>query len=1100
MWLADTSIKRPVSATMFLMALVVLGIVSYPSIGVDLYPKVDFPIVNVTTRLKGASPEIMDIDVTDKIEESINTINGVKTLSSQSVEGVSVVTVEFVLERNIDLAVQDVREKISVIRSKLPTDIDEPIIEKVDPDATPVLWLSLSGTRTIGELSTYADEVLKEKLQKVSGVGAINLGGLRLRQVRIWLDQNKLQAYQITANDVIQSLARENVELPGGRIESASKEYSIKIKGEFPRIPDFNDLIITYFRGAPVRIRDLGRAEDGLEERRSIARLNGQTAVGLGIQKQSGTNTVEVIDLVKKELQKVEKTLPPGMNISISFDQSRFIKTSINEVQNHLIIGGLLAVFAVFLFLKNVRTTVISALALPISVISTFFLINMFGFTFNNMTMLGLTLSIGLLIDDAIIVIENIYRNIEGGMKPREAASFATAEIGLAVLATTMAIVAIFLPVAFMKGIIGRFFLQFALTVVFAVLVSMIISFTLTPMLSSRYLKAHGTGSPQPESKRFRRIYAPVKRIGDRLENYYDQMEVKYRGILEYCLNRRKTVLVLALAVFILSILMTRFIGKEFVPQEDQSQFIVRLEAPVDYSVDSTDQLFRKAETIVKDIPEITRLYYSQGYGRFRQINKAVFFITLSPKKERNRSQQDIQAQIRKQLAQIPGLKASAENISLIGGGQRNVPIQYSIRGMDMDGLQRYAKQITEEFARLPGIVDVDTSLEQGKPEVKIYIDRDKAADLGVNIATIAEAINFLIGGEVDVTKYKDEAKGRRYDVRARLEPENRMNPADIGRIYVRSKDGRLVELSNVVKMVEGGGPSVINRVDRQRAVTVFANLEKKPMGQAMSELNAITARVLPSDFTAAYKGQADVMQESFQYLLFAIMLGVIMAYMILAAQFESFVHPFTVLLSMPLSFIGAFGALWMTGKTLNIFSFIGLILLMGLVKKNAILLVDYTNTLRARGVNRREAILEAGPVRLRPILMTTVAMIFGMLPVALGVGEGAETRSPMGVSVIGGLLTSLFLTLVVVPAAYDLFDDGQEWIRKGEYRKLASRQYWARRIRQIPDLLKKIRQAPQALRQLWTCFKQAPGLVMSLGAKIAGLIKRKSGGNPTGA
>ena len=411
---------------MFLMALVVLGIVSYPNIGVDLYPKVDFPIVNVTTRLKGASPEIMDIDVTDKIEESINTINGVKTISSQSVEGVSVVTVEFVLERNIDLAVQDVREKIAVIRSKLPTDIDEPVIEKVDPDATPVLWLSLSGDRTIGELSTYVDEVLKEKLQKITGVGAINMGGLRLRQVRIWLDQNKLQAYQITANDVIQALGKENVELPGGRIESASKEYSVKIKGEFPLVPDFNDLIITYYKGSPVRIRDLGRAEDGLEERRSIARLNGETAVGLGIQKQSGTNTVEVVDLVKKELQKVEKTLPPGMKISVSFDQSRFIKTSINEVQSHLIIGGMLAVFAVFLFLKNVRTTVISALALPISVISTFLLINMFGFTFNNMTMLALTLSIGLLIDDAIIVIENIYRHIEGGMTPREAASFAT--------------------------------------------------------------------------------------------------------------------------------------------------------------------------------------------------------------------------------------------------------------------------------------------------------------------------------------------------------------------------------------------------------------------------------------------------------------------------------------------------------------------------------------------------------------------------------------------------------------------------------------------------------------------------------------------------
>ncbi|HET6490486.1 MAG TPA: efflux RND transporter permease subunit [Syntrophales bacterium] len=1097
MWLADTSIRRPVTATMFLMALVVLGIVSYPNIGVDLYPKVDFPIVNVTTRLKGASPEIMDIDVTDKIEESINTINGVKTISSQSVEGVSVVTVEFVLERNIDLAVQDVREKISVIRSKLPTDIDEPVIEKVDPDATPVLWLSLSGDRTIGELSTYVDEVLKEKLQKITGVGAINMGGLRLRQVRIWLDQDKLQAYQITANDVIQALGKENVELPGGRIESASKEYSVKIKGEFPLVPDFNDLIITYYKGSPVRIRDLGRAEDGLEEMRSIARLNGETAVGLGIQKQSGTNTVEVVDLVKKELQKVEKTLPPGMKISVSFDQSRFIKTSINEVQNHLIIGGLLAVFAVFLFLKNVRTTVISALALPISVISTFLLINMFGFTFNNMTMLGLTLSIGLLIDDAIIVIENIYRNIEEGMKPREAASFATAEIGLAVMATTMAIVAIFLPVAFMKGIIGRFFLQFALTVVFAVLVSLIISFTLTPMLSSRFLKAHQEGNPQPESRHFRKVYRFMKRMGDWLEQYYDRLERVYRQFLSFCLNWRKSVLTSALGIFILSIMLTGFIGKEFVPQEDQSQFIVRLEAPIDYSVDAANRLFGQAEAIVKEIPEITRLYYSLGYGRFREINKAIFFITLSPKKERNRSQQDIQAVIRKQLAVIPGLKVSAENISLIGGGVRNVPIQYSIRGSDLDELQKHTRKIADEFAKLPGIVDVDTSLERGKPEVKVYIDRDKAADLGVNIATVAEAINFLIGGEVDVTKYKDEAKGKRYDVRARLEPQNRTNPTDIGRIYVRSRDGRLVELSNVVKMVEGGGPSVINRVDRQRAITIFANLEKKPMGQAVTELNAITARTLPSDFTASYKGQADTMQESFQYLMFALMLGVIMAYMVLAAQFESFIHPFTVLLSMPLSFIGAFGALWLTGKTLNVFSYIGLILLMGLVKKNAILLVDYTNTLRARGVNRHEAILEAGPVRLRPILMTTVAMIFGMLPVALGVGEGAETRSPMGVSVIGGLLTSLFLTLAVVPAAYDLFDDGQEWLKRGEFRKLATREYWKMRIEQIPELMKKIRQAPQAVRLLLTYSKQVPGFLLMSGKKMAGRIKGKLSGTP---
>ncbi|MBM4270734.1 MAG: efflux RND transporter permease subunit [Deltaproteobacteria bacterium] len=1031
MWLADTSIKRPVFATMFIMALIVLGIVSYPDIGVDLYPKVDFPIVNITTKLKGASPEVMDIDVTDKIEEVVNTINGVKTITSQSVEGTSIVSVEFVLERDIDLAVQDVREKVSTIRSKLPTDIYEPVIEKVDPDANPVLWINLSGNMPVRDLSTYVDEILKVQLQKIPDVGAIRMGGLRLRQVRIWLDPDRLRAYEIAPSDISQALQRENVELPGGRIESASKEYSVKIKGEFPQVSDFNDLIVAYYKGAPVRIRDVGRAEDGMEERRSLARFNGVPAVGMGIQKQSGTNTVEVIERVKKEIEKIRKTLPPGMNINIAFDQSTFIKRSINEVQHHLIMGGFLAVVAVFLFLRNIRTTLISAIALPVSVIATFTLIKFSQFTFNNMTMLALSLSVGILIDDAIIVIENIHRHIEEGMAPREAASFATSEIGLAVMATTFAIVAIFLPVAFMKGIIGRFFLQFAYTVVFAVMVSLIVSFTLTPMMASIMLKPHDKKTAEHGVRTGR--FAFVYRMGDFIEGIYKGIERTYRELLGVSLQHRNMVLIAALIIFIVSLFMTRFMGKELVPPEDQSQFIVRLEAPIDYSIDMADELFRKAEDALKEFPEVKAYYYSLGYGRTQEINKAVFFTTLKSKRERKKSQDQIMTELRRKLKQIPGLKSSAENVSLIGGGVRTVPIQYSVRGPDLGVLQNYTRQIVAEFSQLPGVVDVDTSLEAGKPELKVFIDRDKAADLGLNVATVAEAVNLLISGEVDVTKYKDEARGRRYDVRVRLNPESRMNPDDVGRLYVRARDGRLVDLANVVSIKEGGGPNIINRVDRQRAITVFAGLEKKPLGQAKGELDAIAANVLTPEYTPKYKGMADTMAESFQYLMFALILGVIMAYMVLASQFESFIHPFTVLLSMPLSFIGAFGFLILTGKTLNIFSFIGLILLMGLVKKNAILLVDYTNTLRERGMTRREAILQAGPVRLRPILMTTFAMIFGMLPVAVGLGEGAETRSPMGIAVIGGLLTSLFLTLVVVPAAYDLFDDWQEMIKRSK-------------------------------------------------------------------
>ncbi|MDQ1277005.1 MAG: hydrophobic/amphiphilic exporter (mainly bacteria), family, partial [Thermodesulfobacteriota bacterium] len=491
MWLADTSIKRPVFATMFIMALVILGLVSYPEIGVDLFPKVEFPIVNINTRLKGASPEIMDIDVTDKIEESVNTINGVKSISSTSAEGISTVTVEFVLERNIDLAVQDVREKISLIRSKLPTDVMEPIIQKVDPDANPVFYMTLTGQKSIRDLSTYADEVLKDQLQRISGVGALRFIGLQLRQVRVWLDAEKLRAFQVAPSDVMTALAKENIEIPGGRIEAETKEYSVKVKGEFPSIREFNDLIVAWYRGASVRIRDIGRADDGMEDRRTIVRFNGVPAVTIGIQKQSGTNTVEVVNRVKSEIEKIRKTLPPGMVIHAAFDQSTFITRSIKEVQNHLVIGGMLAVVAVFIFLRNFRTTLISALALPISVIATFTLIKAFDFTFNNMTMLALSLSVGILIDDAIIVIENIYRHIENGMEPREAASFATSEVGMAVMATTLAIVAIFLPVAFMRGIIGRFFMSFAFTVVFSVMVSLLVSFTLTPMLASMMLKLH---------------------------------------------------------------------------------------------------------------------------------------------------------------------------------------------------------------------------------------------------------------------------------------------------------------------------------------------------------------------------------------------------------------------------------------------------------------------------------------------------------------------------------------------------------------------------------------------------------------------------------
>jgi len=1032
MWISDTSIKRPVFATMVIMALVILGLVSYSEIGVDLFPKVDFPIVSITTILKGASPEVVDIDVTDRIEEAVNTINGVKTITSTSSEGFSNIIVEFQLERDIDLAVQDVREQIAAVRRTLPDDIDEPVIQKVNPDSTPVMWLNLTGEKSIPELSTYADEILKEQLQRIDGVGSLWLGGLQKRQIRIWLDREKLKSFGIGPAEVAAVIGLENMELPGGRIESQTKEYSVKVKGNLRSAAEFNDLVIANYQGSPVRIRDIGRAEDGVDDQRTYTQFNGQPCVGIGIRKQTGTNTVQVIDRVKKELDRINRTLPPGMKINTAFDQSIFIKDSMNQVQHHLIIGSILAVIAVFIFLRNIRTTLISAVALPVSIIATFTLIRAFGFTFNNLTMLALTLSVGILIDDAIIVIENIYRHIEEGMSPREAASFATSEIGLAVMATTLAIAVIFLPVAFMKGIIGRFFMQFALTVVFSVGVSLLVSLTLTPMLSSIFLK--------PRHEHERTTNGLLKRIGDMLERWYKKTEDTYRPILAFSVDHRGGVLMATLVLFILSMYMVKFIGKEFVPPEDQAQFIVRLEAPIDYSFSHANELFRQAEKIVSKRPEVVGAFFAQGLGQggSGQINKAVIFTRLVPRNQRELKQHDIMAELRKSLNVIPGLKATTEMVSMLGGGIREVPIQYTISSGDFENLQKYTKQVMKELARVPGIVDVDTSFEAGKPELKVYIDRDKAAEMGVSVASIAEAVNLLISGEDEITKFKDETRSRRYDVRMRLNPSDRVDPNDLGRIMVRARDGRMVELSTIVSVVEGGGPTSISRYNRQRSIWVFANLEKKPLAEAMDTLNTISARILPPGYNTAYVGQAETMAESFKYLLFALMLGIILAYMVLASQFESFLHPITVLLAMPLSFIGAFGALLITGKTISIVSFIGLILLMGLVKKNSILLVDYTNTLRERGMSRREAILQAGPVRLRPILMTTFAMIFGMLPVALGIGEGSDIRSPMGVIVIGGLLTSLFLTLAVVPAAYDLFDDWKQRLKRRIWKETA--------------------------------------------------------------
>ncbi|MCX7918702.1 MAG: efflux RND transporter permease subunit [bacterium] len=1007
MKLAEVSINRPVFTTMVILALIVFGLVSLQLLGIDLFPNVDFPMVTVTTILPGADPETMETRVTDVIEEAVNTLSGIKTLRSSSSEGVSMVFIEFELEKNVDVVAQDVRDKVASIRSELPKDVEAPIVDKLDLQSSPIIGLTLSGDKSVKELTRFADKVVKERLQQIIGVGGVKIVGGRDRQIRVWLNANKMEAYQLSAPEVVMALGSENVDIPGGRIESEVRELVVKTKGEFESPTAFNDLVLTYRNGFPIKLKDIATIEDGEEDERSLSLLNGQRAVALLIRRQSGTNMVQVAHRVKAEIKKIQESLPPGMHMEIAQDMSTYTEESVRDIRFHIIFGGLLAIAIVFVFLRNIRTTLISAVAIPTSIIATFSFIKAMGFTLNMMTLLGLSLSVGMLIDDAIVVLENIYRHREEGMEQKEAARFGTAEIGLAVMATTFSIVAVFVPVAFMRGIVGRFFYEFGLTVTFAVLVSLFVSFTLTPMLSSRYLK----------------MVTQHNKAFIILENFFNALDTNYRKLLTYALSHRRLVIVSAIIIFIGSLGLTLFIGKEFEPPYDRGEFNIVVRTPLGSSLAETARIVQTIEQQVKQYPEVKYLFTTIGGGEQERVDQGTIFVKLIDRDKRKRSQQELMQLVREQFKIQNSVKISVEEAERIGAGFRAAMVQFNIRGPNLQELQLISNRIIAELKDTPGFVDVDSSFESGKPELRIYIDREKAADLGVSVGAIASTIQTLIGGQ-KATDYKEA--GDRYEVRVRLEAVDRQKASDINRLIVKNKDGKTIQLVNVVKIEEGTGPVEIQRQNRQRQITVLSNLVPgKPLGTAVQEVKAIADKIgIPPGYTTDFTGMAEIMAESFTNIGFALVLAIIVVYMILASQFESFIHPFTIMLSLPLSIVGALGALLLTGKTLNIFSLIGIIMLMGLVTKNAILLVDYTNTLRKRGMERNEALLKAGPVRLRPILMTTAAMIFGMLPIALGLGSGGEIRSPMAVCVIGGLITSTMLTLIVVPVVYTILDD----------------------------------------------------------------------------
>ena len=1000
---------------MMILALVVFGAVSYLRMGVDLFPDVDIPVVTVTVPYEGADPETVETEVTDVLEEAVNTISGIKTLRSESGEGLSQVFIEFELEEDIDVVSQDVRDKVAAIRSELPRDIESPIVEKFDPDSSPILAIVLSGPASIRDLTDYADNTVKRRIEGVPGVGNVRLVGDREREVRIWLRADALRARGLAAQDVIDQLREENVEPPGGRVENDRRELVVKTKGKIAEVAQFEDLVVAYHNGAPVRLRDVAWVEDGLEDFRSFARLDGNRAVSLLIRRQSGSNILAVADTVKQRLDKLRGQLPPGYQLTVAQDLSRFVADSFNEARGELLRGGILAVAVILLFLRNIRGSMVAAITIPTTVIATFTFMGIMGFTLNMMSMLALTISVGMIVDDTIVVLENTYRHMEEGKRRMQAAFEAIAEIGFAVIATSLAIIAVFVPVAFMTGIVGRFFYEFGLTVAFAVAVSTFIAVTLSPMLCSRVLKVE---------KSHGRVFTLLERI-------FQWMESVYAVALRVALRQRALTITAAVAAFAAGLALVPFLGKEFIPDQDEDQFNVQVETPIGTSIEATSEVLAEIEQRLQELPGVVDTFTTIGAGMEERVNVATVLTRLSPKAEREISQQEIMALARERLAGFRHLKLSVEQIPRVGGGGfRSAPVQYNVRGADLKQLVEISDKMAESMAAQPGLVDVNSTYDSGKPEVNVLIDRDKAADLGVSVQDLGNAVRALIGGQ-EVTTFEDD--GETYDVRVRLAETDRNRPESILDVPVRTKDGRLIELRNLVRVEEATGPVQIDRQDRMRQVTVMANLETaKPLGEALADVRKLETDIgLPDGIESAFTGEGDTMAESFASIGFSMMLAVILIYMVLAAQFESLVHPFTVMLSLPLSIVGALGLLALTGRTLNIFTMIGMIMLMGLVTKNAILLVDYTNLLRSEGMGKTDALLKAGPIRLRPILMTALSTIAGMVPVAVGMGAGAETRAPMGTAIVGGMITSTVLTLVVIPVVYSVMDDLAGWLRR---------------------------------------------------------------------